>query len=44
MNETSIWHTCEKCGERVPSSIEITRNGIDVCCSKCGMSYFMRFA
>ncbi len=41
---TDIWHTCTKCKSRKVSSIEITPNGIDVCCEKCGISYFMRFA
>ena len=41
---TEIWHDCPKCGGRRVSSIEITNNGIDVCCEKCGTSFFKRFA
>jgi len=40
---TDIWHTCEKCKARIVSSIEISRNGIYICCEKCDACYSMRF-
>lgn len=43
-NDVFIWHTCLKCGERNPSSIEIDMIGIHVCCSKCGSVFSGRFA